>query len=130
ELQSGKEVAQEDVLQSERADVAASVHYVEYSPNGRYLLLTAKGSDSLYILDATNLKTLKCIALHPEADSRASLGPEHRYFRGVISLSDSVQGDLFGVLTHNELQGNEVFVGSFASAQIVQSWSLGEGRTA
>jgi hypothetical protein len=37
---------------------------------------------------------------------------------------------VFGVLTHDELQGNEVFVGSFSSGQIIKGWSLGKGRTA
>ena len=73
---------------------------------------------------------MKRIALHPEADSRTPLGQGHRYFRGVISLAGSARGDVFGVLTHDELQGNEVFVGSFSSGQIIRSWSLGRGRTA
>jgi hypothetical protein len=53
-----------------------------------------------------------------------------RYFRGVISLTASAKGNVFGVLTHDELQGNEAFVGSFSSGQIIKAWSLGKGRVA
>jgi hypothetical protein len=59
-----------------------------------------------------------------------SLGQGHRYFRGVVSLAASSRGDVFGVLTHDELQGNEAFVGSFSSGQVIKGWSLGKGRTA
>jgi hypothetical protein len=93
-------------------------------------LLATKGSDVLSIIDATTLKILKRIALHPEANSRISLGQGHRYFRGVVSLAVSSKGNVFGVLTHDELQGNEAFVGSFSSGKIIKSWSLGKGRTA
>jgi hypothetical protein len=47
-----------------------------------------------------------------------------------VSLAISSKGDLFGVLTHDELQGNEAFVGSFSSGQITKGWSLGKGRAA
>jgi hypothetical protein len=73
---------------------------------------------------------MKQIALHPEADSRTSLGEGHRYFRGVISLAVPSKGGSFGALTHHELQGSEVFIGSFSSGQIVKGWNLGQGRTA
>jgi WD40 repeat protein len=129
ELKSGQEAAHADVLDTEPADLARSAHLIEYSPDGRYLLLATKGSDVLSIIDAITLKTLKRIALHPEEDSRMSLGQRHRYFRGVVSLAGS-RGDVFGVLTHDELQGNEVFVGLFSSGQIIKGWSLGKGRTA
>jgi hypothetical protein len=130
DLKSGQEVAHANVLDTERADLATSAHFVEYSPDGHYLLLATKGSDVLSIIDANTLRTLKRIALHPEQDSRIALGQGHRYFRGVISLAGSARGDVFGVLTHDELEGNEVFVGSFSSGQIIKSWSLGKGRTA
>lgn len=130
DLKSGQEVAHANVLDTERADLATSAHFVEYSPDEHYLLLATKGSDVLSIIDANTLRTLKRIALHPEEDSRTALGRGHRYFRGVISLAGSARGDVFGVLTHDELQGNEVFVGLFPSGQIIKSWSLGKGRTA
>lgn len=130
DLKSGREVAHAGVLDTEPADLATSAHFVEYSPDGHYLLLATKGSDVLSIIDANTLRTLKRIALHPEADSRTALGQGRRYFRGVISLAASARQDVFGVLTHDELQGNEVFVGSFSSGQIIKGWSLGKGRTA
>src|SRR5438874_8466500 len=98
---------------------------------GRYLLLTTKGSDVLMILEGASLRVVKQIALHPEAHSRVPLGgQDHRYFRGVVSLAVASKADIFAVLTHDELQGNEVFVGSFSSGQIVKNWSLGQGRAA
>ena len=130
ELKSGQEVAHADVLDTEPAGLATSAHFIEYSSDGRYLLLATKGSDVLSIVDTTTLRTLKRIALHPAEDSRMSLGQGNRYFRGVVSLAGSARGDVFGVLTHDELQGNEVFVGSFSSGQVIRSWGLGKGRTA
>jgi WD40 repeat protein len=130
ELKSGQEVAYADVLDTESAGLATSTQFIAYSPDGHYLLLAAKGSDVLSIIDANTLRTLKRIALHPEEDSRIALGQGHRYFRGVISLAGAANGDVFAVLTHDELLGNEVFVGSFSSGQIIKIWSLGEGRTA
>lgn len=130
DLKSGQEVAHANVLETERADLGTSAHFIEYSPDGHYLLLATRGSDVLSTIDANSLRTLKRIALHPEEDSRVPLGQGHRYFRGVISLAASARGDVFGVLTHDEQEGNEVFVGSFSSGQIIKSWSLGKGRTA
>jgi hypothetical protein len=130
ELKSGQEVAHADVLDTESAGLATSTHFIEYSPDGRYLLLATKGSDVLSIIDVTTLRTLKRIALHPAEGSRMSLGQGHPHFRGVVSLAGSARGDVFGVLAHDELQGNEVFVGSFSSGQIIKGWSLGKGRTA
>jgi hypothetical protein len=130
ELKSGQEVAHTDVLDNEPAGLATSTTFIQYSSDGHYLLLATKRSDVLSIIDATTLKTLKRIPLHPSEDLRRSLGQGHRYFRGVISLAGSAKGDIFGVLTHDELQGNEVFVGSFSSGQIIKNWSLGKGRTA
>lgn len=130
DLKSGQVVAHADVLDAEPADLETSAHLIEYSPDGRYLLLATKGSDVLSIIDAATLQTLRSIVLHPQADARMSLGQGHRYFRGVVSLAGSANGDVFGVLTHDELQGNEVFVGSFSSGKIIKGWSLGKGRTA
>ncbi len=130
ELRSGQEVAHADVLSTETADLATSAHMIAYSSNGRYLLLATKGSDTLAIIDGATLQPLKRIALHPEVEPRTSLGQGHRYFRGVVSLATAAKGDLFGVLTHDELQGNEVFIGSFSSGQILKGWSLAMGRTA
>src|SRR5208337_2661595 len=95
ELKSGQTVAEGDVLKAEAADLAAHAHLITYSPSGRYLLLATEGSDVLSIVDATNLQSLNRIALHPEADSRGSLGQAHPYFRGVIGLASSSKGDLF-----------------------------------
>lgn len=130
ELKSGQEVAHVEILDTEPADFATNEHLIDYSSDGRYLLLATKGSDVLTIIDATTLRTSKQVALHPEADSRMSLGQGHRYFRGVVSVTASSKGNVFGVLTHDELQGNEAFVGSFSSGQIIKGWSLGKGRVA
>jgi hypothetical protein len=130
ELRSGQEIAHADVLDAEPPDLPANAHFITYSSDGRYFLLATRGSDVLWIIDATTLQALKRIALHPEADSRRSLGQGHRDFRGVVSLASSSKADLFGVLAHDELQDNEVFVGSFSSGQITKGWSLGKGRAA
>jgi hypothetical protein len=130
ELASRREVTHAEVLNGERPDLATSAHFVMYSPDGRYLLLATRGSDVLSIFDASTLQPRKRIALHPETDARTPLGQGHRYFSGVVSLAGSSKGDSFGVLTHDELQGNEAFVGSFSSGQITRGWSLGKGRTA
>jgi WD40 repeat protein len=131
ELGSVKVIAHADVLSGEPADLATNAHLIAYSPDGRYLLLATKGSDVLSIVDAATLQDLKRVALHPEADSRILLGGQgHRYFRGIMSLASSPRADVFGVLTHDELQGNEVFLGSFSSGQIIKNWSLGRGRAA
>jgi hypothetical protein len=130
ELRSGQEVTRAEVLNGERPDLATNAHFVMYSPDGRYLLLATRGSDVLSIIDASTLQPRNRIALHPVADSRTPLGQGHRYFSGVVSVASSSKGDSFGVLTHDELQGNEAFVGSFSSGQITKGWSLGRGRTA
>lgn len=130
ELRSGQVVSRTDVLGDEAADLATNEHLIGYSSDGRYLLLATRGSDLLTIIDAATLHSLKQIALHPEADARTSLGQGHRYFRGVVSLSVSAKGNVFAVLTHDEMQGNELFIGSFSLAQIVKSWRLGGGRVA
>lgn len=130
ELKSGQEIAHADVVGTEAATLTSNAHFIAYSPNARYLLLATEGSDVLSILDATSLQPMKQIALHPEADSRTSLGEGHRYFRGIISLAVPSKGGSFSALTHDELQGNEVFVGSFSSGQIINRWTLGQGRTA
>ena len=130
EMKSGLELTEADVLTDEPVDLAMNAHLISYSSDGRYLLVAARGSDVLSILDAATLRTLKRVALHPETDSRITLGEGHRYFRGVISLTASAKGNVFGVLTHDELQGNEAFVGSFSSGQSIKGWSLGKGRVA
>jgi hypothetical protein len=130
ELKTAQEEAHADVLDGEASNLAARVHFLEYSPDGHYLLLATEASDALSIINATTLQTFRRIALHPEADSRMSLEQGHPYFRGVISLAVAGRGDAFGVLTHDEeLQDNQVFVGSFSSARIIKSWSLGKVGT-
>jgi hypothetical protein len=124
ELASGQEVTQAEVLSGERPDLATNAHFVMYSPDGRYLLLATEGSDVLSIFDASTLQPRKRIALHPERDARTPLGQGHRYFSGVVSLASSSKGDSFGVLTHDELQGNEAFMGLFSSGQITKNWSV------
>ena len=128
EMRSQQEVTHADVLNDEPADLAASPHLIAYSSDARYLLVAARASDVLSIIDAATLRTLTRVALHPEAESHISSGLGHLYFRGVISLTASVKGNVFGVLTHDEVQGNEAFVGSFPSGQIIGRWSLGKGR--
>lgn len=115
DMKSRQELTEADVLNDEPADLAINAHLIAYSSDGRFLLVAARGSDVLSILDAATLRTLKRVALHPEVDSRVTLTKGHRYFRGVISLTASA--DVFGVLTHDELQGNEAFIGSFSSGR-------------
>lgn len=129
ELASGREATHAEVLNGERLDLATNAHFVTYSPDGRSLLLATRGSDVLSIIDSSTLQPRKRIILHPEADARTPLGQGHRYFSGVVSVAGSSKGDSFGVLTHDELQGNEAFIGSFSSGQITKSWNLGKGRT-
>lgn len=130
DVKSMQELTKADVLNDEPAEFAMSAHLIAYSSDGRYLLLATKGSDVLLIFDATTLQILKRLELHPEKDSRPGLGQGHRYFRGVVSLATSAKGNVFGVLTHDELQGNEAFIGSFTSGQINKGWNLGNGRAA
>ena len=130
ELASGQEATHAEVLNGERPDLATKAHFVMYSPDGRSLLLATRGSDVLSIIDSNTLQPRKRIALHSEADARTPLGQGHRYFSGVVSLAGSSKGDSFGVLTHDELQGNEAFIGSFSTGQITRGWNLGKGRTA
>jgi len=127
DLKSGRELAHADVLNGEASYLASSAHFIAYSPDDRYLLLATSGSDVLSILDVGSLQTVKRFALHPDAESRISLGEGHRYFRGVVSLAVASKTGIFGVVTHDELRDNEVFIGSFASGQIIKSWSLGRG---
>ncbi len=130
ELLSGQELRRAEVLSEEPSDLATNAHFAVYSPDGRYLLLATRGSNVLSMIDASTLQARKRIVLHPAADARTPLGQGHRYFSGAVSLASSSKGDWFGVLTHDELKGNEVFVGSFSFGQITKSWSLGKGRTA
>lgn len=129
ELKTTQVVTHADILEA-GSGPAANTYFIGYSTDGRYLLLAARGSDALSIVDAGTLQTRKRIELHPVEDSRKSIEQENRYFRGIISIAGSAEGDSFAVLTHDELQGNEIFVGSFSSGQITKSWSLGRGRTA
>lgn len=46
ELKSGREVAHDDVLSGEPADLATNAHMIVHSSDGRYLLLATKGSDT------------------------------------------------------------------------------------
>jgi len=130
DLKSGRETSRAEILSGEPADLASTAHLAAYSSDGRYLLIATQGSDVLSIMNATSLHAVKQFALHPEPESRRSLAEGHRYFRGVVSLSVASKAGIFAVMTHDELQGNEVFVGSFASETITNNWSLGRGRSA
>jgi hypothetical protein len=121
ELRSGQELAHTDVLKEEPWDTRA---HIEYSPDGNRLLLAANGSDVLSIIDTSELRKIREIALHSGIGSRKAMAPS-RYPSGVIALARPLSGDLFGALTDD----NEVFLGSFSSGQILESWSLGKGRT-
>jgi WD40 repeat protein len=127
DLKSRKEVAHADVLDSE-PDRLATAHFIAYSSDQRYLLLATEGSDVLSIFDAITLKLLKRIVLHPKKDFHVAPGQVH-YFRGIVNIAVAANGDIFGVLTHDELQDNEVFVGLFSSGRLIKNWSLGRGRT-
>ena len=130
DLKSSQVLAHAGVLKVEPAELASSAHYISYSSDGRHLVLATNGSDLLTILDSADLHTERQFALHPEADSRRSLDGGRRYFRGVVSLAVAPKADTFGVVTHDALHDNEVFVGSIAPGQFNRRWSLGRGRTA
>ncbi len=120
DIGSGKELAHADVLTA-----PSTWHtYIEYSPDGGYLLLAAEFTDVLSVVDATTLRSVKEIVLHPEA--RRDMAPG-RYAKGVIGLASPSKGDVFGVLTHDEVRDSEVFVGSFSLGQILRRWTLGSG---
>jgi hypothetical protein len=121
DLRTNQELAQADVLNAQPWDT--HVH-IEYSPDGRYILLAANGSDVLSIVDASSPKNVREVALNPQTNSRKALAPSH-YPSGVVSLARPSKGDLFGVLT----SGNDVFMGSFSSGQILRTWGLGKGRS-
>ena len=126
ELKSGRELVRAAAVNAEPAHLATQPHHLEYSPDGRYLLFITEGSDELSLIDAITLRTVKEVTLHPERNSRKVLAPGP-YFKGAVSLARS-SGDFFGVLTHDEPEGeNEVFVGSFSSGQILKRWRLGGG---
>jgi hypothetical protein len=130
DLKSGKQLSQAEVPNEEPPYLAMSPHFINYSYDGRYLLLGATGMDVLVILDAANLEVAKRIVLHPETQHRRLLSPEgSRNFKGVVSLAVASQAGVFGALTHDERGVNEIFVGSFSSGRIIRSWTLGEGRT-
>jgi len=130
ELKSKREMGRTEVLGDEPADLSTNAHLIGFSSDGRYLLLAARGSDVLLIIDSARLEIVRRILLHPKTDARTRLGPGHPNFKGIVSISFSVKGNVFGVLTHDEVEGEEVFIGSFSSAQIVSSWNLGRGRMA
>lgn len=129
EIQSRQEIAHAEIFKWEPASLDSSTDFLAYSPDGRYLLAATKGSDFLFILDASSLQSVKQFALHQEAGSRIIL-ERHHYFRGVIGLAVAAGADIFGVLTHDEMEGNEISVGSFSSGRIINKWSLGKGRAA
>jgi len=125
DVRTGKEVSHVSVQEeSFRQD---SQHAMSYSSDGRYLLLTATGADAVLVFDTTEFQVAKRIVLHPLARPLLSQRPNN--FRGVISLATASKADIFGVLTHDELRGNEIFIGSFSSLAISKSWSIGQGRT-
>ncbi len=114
---------------SERVELSASVHLLQYSFDGRYLLLATRGSDEIEIVEAATLHPIKRVLLHPQLDARTTNGFGHRHFFGVVSmLATSPNRNLFALLTHDELRGDEVFVGSFSSNEIVSTWPLGTRR--
>jgi WD40 repeat protein len=128
ELKSNHEIGRTDILADEPANLSTNAHLIGFSSDGRYLLLATQGSDVLLILDSATLDIVHRISLHPNTDARTGLEPGHPNFRGIVSISCSAKGNVFGLLTHDELEGEEVFIGSFSSEQIVSSWNLGKGR--
>ena len=130
ELQSGQDIGHVEVLDEEPSDLFVNTHLLGYSSSSRHLLLATRGSDVVTIVDVTTLRKLWRVNLHPATDARTSLSVGHRYFRGVVCISTASNGDAFGILTSDEMQGQEVFIGSFSSGQIVKHWRLGSGRIA
>lgn len=129
ELRSRQELSHVGIFKGDPESPASNTDLVTYSADGQYLLVATKGSDVLLILDASTLREIKRFDLRPEAKSRNSLG-KHLYFSGVIDIAAAAKADIFCVLTHDELKGNEVIVGSFLSGRIMNQWSLGRGRAA
>jgi WD40 repeat protein len=130
-LASRREGMRADVPTEDAADLASSIHFIKFSPDGCYLVIGKRASDVVFILDAATLQPVYKIALHPETDSRVDLGArEHHHFKGIIDLAVAAKADVFAVLTHDELGGNEVFVGSYSLRRIVKKWELGPGRAA
>jgi WD40 repeat protein len=130
DLRNGQELFHRDVLEGEPPEQASASHFLRYSSDGHHLLLATRGSDVLMLFDANKLQSITRIVLHPEVESRKSLSRHgNRYFRGVVSLAVASKAGIFAVLTHDELNENEVFIGSFSSGQIFNSWRLGQGRT-
>lgn len=119
-----------DVLKDERLAISGSRHFIDYSPDGRYLVLATVGSDVLSIIDTASLRCLHEVSLHPVPDSRVSLSQGHRHFRGVISVTASSSANVFGVLSHDDELGNEIFICSFPSGQVVKTWEVGDFRVA
>jgi hypothetical protein len=124
ELASGKEISYAEIPRGEAAELAFGQHFISYSSDGQRLIFATEGSDVLSLIDANTLVTVKQFPLHAEAASA------HHGFQGVVSVSVSANSDLFGVMRHDESGEDEVFVGSFSSAQIVKKWSLGHPRAA
>jgi hypothetical protein len=129
DLKSGHEVSQAGLPNEDSSYTAVSPHFIMYSSDGRYLLLATTGSDVLLVVDPIKLQILRRIVLHPETEHRRSISEVSRNFRGVVSLAVASNENVFGVLTHDGLGANEIFVGSISSGQIIKGWSLGHGRT-
>ncbi len=101
--------------------------FVGYSFDGHYLLLAPFGSDVVLMVDAVQLKIVTRVIFHPDASHRRSLytgtsGP----FRGIVAFAAASSAGVFGVLTHDGLGVNEVFIGTLPG-QIIKSWSFGHG---
>jgi hypothetical protein len=131
DLKTGHELFQSDLPSGESTYLAMNAHFVMFSHDGRYVLVTTAGTDVLLILDASRLQVVDRIVLHPNAQHRRPLSGEgNRKFQGVVSLSVASNSQVFGVLTHDEELGvNEIFIGTFPSGRIIGSWVLGYGRT-
>lgn len=128
DLRKGQEISRAGITLSDPADLLAKPHLLKYSGDGRYVIIGTAGSDTLDIIDATRPQSKIRITLHQQSESRRSLS-KGRYFRGIVTVAVAPKGPLFGVLTHDELDGNEIFVGSFDLGRITKSWNIGRGRT-
>lgn len=130
DLGTGREVVRADVLVGESLYLTTVPHFAQFSPDGRYLLLATSGSDALFVLDAASLQLVKRIELNPEMAGRKSLSGRPPLSKRVTNLAVASNAEVFAVLTDDLQTGtNEVFIGSFPSAEIVKNWSIGEGRS-
>ena len=128
DLNSQRILAHTDISEAIDSDQPGNAQFIDYSADGRYLVVASRGSDVLSIIDANSLRILKRVALNPRANSILTTGQAHRYFRGIISLATSSHADMLAALIHAETSDDEICFVSFSSAKVTNRWTLGKER--